>query len=135
MPALPLGFMPLPHPKQSAGGQVFPQRQIDEIQYAEHRDLKCFDVDFDLPDHLTPEFPPPIFLSSRPDLGDVSGGKLLTIRNFYAMLVGMVAPVQLEVTAGCEMHSYNRLFFCYKPNEHLRQQALFWQATGYKLIL
>src|SRR5687767_3258539 len=93
---LPHGFMPLPHPKQSAGGQVFPQRQIDEIQRAEHRDLKRFDVDFDLPDHLTPEFPPPIFLSSRPDLGDVSGGKLLTIRNFYAMLVGIVTPVQME---------------------------------------
>jgi cytochrome c peroxidase len=93
---LPLGFMPLPHPKQSAGGQVFPQRQIDEIQRAEHRDLKRFDIDFDLPDHLTPEFPPPIFLSSRPDLGDVSGGKLLTIRNFYAMLVGVVTPVQME---------------------------------------
>jgi cytochrome c peroxidase len=93
---LPHGFMPLPHPKQSAGGQVFPQLQIDEIQRAEHRDLKRFDVDFDLPEHLTPEFPPPIFLSSRPDLGDVSGGKLLTIRNFYAMLVGMVTPVQME---------------------------------------
>ena len=93
---LPHGFMPLPHPKQSAGGQVFPQRQIDEIQGAEQRDLKRFDVDFDLPEHLTPEFPPPIFLSSRPDLGDVSGGKLLTIRNFYALLVGIVTPVQME---------------------------------------
>ncbi len=93
---LPLGFLPLPHTKQTAGGQVFPQQQIDEIQRAEQRDLKRFDVDFDIPDHLTPEFPAPIFLQNRPDLGDVSGGELLTIRNFYAKMVGIITPVQME---------------------------------------
>ena len=34
-----------------------------------------FDLDFDLPDHFLPEFPPPIFLTTRPDLGDVSQGQ------------------------------------------------------------
>jgi cytochrome c peroxidase len=94
--ALPAGFMPLPHVKQSSGGQVFPRQQIDEIGRAESRDLQRFDVDFDLPDHLTPEFPPPIFLTTRPELGDVSGGKLLTIRNYYTTMVGILTPVQIE---------------------------------------
>ena len=93
---LPLGFLPLPHVKHLSGGQVFPQRQIDEIGRAEDRNLKRFDVDFDLPDHVTPEFPAPIFLTTRPELGDVSGGKLLTIRNYYAQMVGILTPVQME---------------------------------------
>jgi cytochrome c peroxidase len=93
---LPLGFLPLPHVKHLSGGQVFPQQQIDEIGRAEDRNLKRFDVDFDLPDHITPEFPAPIFLTTRPELGDVSGGKLLTIRNFYAQLIGVLTPVQME---------------------------------------
>src|SRR4051812_8962776 len=50
---LPGGFMPLPHVKQATGGQVFPDRQIDEIRRQEDRDLRRFDVNFDLPDHLT----------------------------------------------------------------------------------
>lgn len=93
---LPAGFLPLPHTKQAAGGQVFPKQQIDEIQRAEQRDLNRFDVEFDLPDHLTPEFPAPIFLANRPDLSDITGGKLLTIRNYYEMTVGILTPVQIE---------------------------------------
>jgi cytochrome c peroxidase len=93
---LPAGFLPLPHVKQLAGGQVFPDEQIEEIRRAEARNLQRFDVDFDLPTHLTPEFPAPIFLTTRPELGDVSGGKLLTIRNFYDMMVGIITPVQME---------------------------------------
>ncbi|HUQ12622.1 MAG TPA: hypothetical protein VM146_20110 [Steroidobacteraceae bacterium] len=92
----PAGFLRLPHVKQSAGGQVFPQEEIDEIMSTEKRDLRRFDVDFDLPPLFTPEFPAPIFLQSRPDLGDVSQGKLVTIRNFYALFVGIITPVQME---------------------------------------
>jgi cytochrome c peroxidase len=93
---LPQGLLPLPHVKQLTGGQVFPQQQIDAIGRAEERNLKRFDVDFDFPEHLTPEFPAPIFLTTRPELGDVSGGKLLTIRNFFAQLVGVLTPVQMD---------------------------------------
>lgn len=93
---LPEGFRPLPHPKQATGGQVFPDEVIDTIQRAEQRDLRRFDVDFVRPDHLRPEFPPPIFLTTRPDLGDVSRGELLTIRNFYEIMAGIVTPVQME---------------------------------------
>ena len=92
----PQGFRPLPHARHAAGGMVFPQEQIDGIEKAERRDLSRFDVGFDLPAHLTPEFPPPIFLTNRPDLGDVSQGQLLTIRNFQELLVGKLTPVQLE---------------------------------------
>ncbi len=93
---LPEGFLPLPHVKQATGGQVFPQTQIDIIADQEHRDLRRFDVEFDLPDHLTPEFPPPIFLTTHPELGDVSRGQLLTIRNYYEFMNGIITPVQME---------------------------------------
>jgi cytochrome c peroxidase len=92
----PLGFRPLPHARHPHGGQVFPQNQIDEMMRLENRDLQRFDVEFDLPDHLTPEFPPPIFLSNRPDLGDVSQGKTLSIKNYYAIFKGILTPVQME---------------------------------------
>lgn len=92
----PMGFRPLPHAKHPTGGQVFPQNQIDGIMEDEKRDLERFDVEFDLPDHLTPEFPPPIFLTSRPDLGDVSQGELLSIKNYYRLFKGILTPVQME---------------------------------------
>lgn len=94
--AFPMGFRPLPHVKHPVGGMVFPQQEIDAIQKAEARDIKRFDVEFDLPDQFTPEFPPPMFLTSRPDLGDVSNGEVLTIKNYYRLLVGKVTPVQME---------------------------------------
>jgi cytochrome c peroxidase len=93
---LPPGFLPLPHVKQATGGQVFPERQIEVIRAQEARDLRRFDVNFDLPDHLIPEFPPPIFLTTQPHLGDVSRGQLLTIKNFYEIMNGIITPVQME---------------------------------------
>jgi len=92
----PMGFRPLPHAHHPTGGQVFPQSQIDAMQEKERRDLGRFDVDFDLPDHLTPEFPPPIFLTTRPDSGDVSQGEVLSIKNYYGLMKGKVTPVQME---------------------------------------
>jgi cytochrome c peroxidase len=92
----PKGFLPLPHVKHETGGMVFPQFEIDEIDKREHRSLQRFDVDFDLPEYLLPEFPPPIFLTTRPELGDVSKGQLLTTRNFFQLMNGIVTPVQME---------------------------------------
>ncbi|MBM9603768.1 cytochrome B6 [Desulfopila inferna] len=94
--AFPEGFLPLPHAKHETGGQVIPPEQIKEINNLEQRNLERFDVEFDLPNHLLPEYPPPIFLSSRPDLGDVSQGKLLSIRNYYEIMHGIITPVQME---------------------------------------
>lgn len=93
---LPEGFKPLPHVKHATGGQVFPAQQIREIERLERRDLRRFDVDFDLPDHLTPEFPPPIFLTTHPHLGDISRGELLSLVNYFELLNGIVTPVQME---------------------------------------
>src|SRR5262245_61018162 len=69
---------------------------IDEVNSQEQRDLARFDLDFDLPDHFLPEFPAPIFLTTRPDLGDVSRGKLVTIENYYELFNGILNPKQLE---------------------------------------
>jgi cytochrome c peroxidase len=92
----PEGFLPLPHAKHETGGQVFPENQIEEIEKMEQRSLERFDIEFDIPDHFLPEFPPPIFLTTRPDLGDVSQGKLLSIKNYYEIMHGIVTPVQME---------------------------------------
>lgn len=92
----PRGFMPLPHPNHSEGGMLFPKFEIDEIKEQEGRDLTRFDLDFDLPDRFLPEFPPPIFLTTRPDLGDVSQGKLVTNQNFFELFNGILNPKQLE---------------------------------------
>jgi len=93
---MPKGFLPLPHPKHAEGGMVFPQFHIDQIKKQDARDLTRFDVDFDLPDHFLPEFPPAIFLTTRPDLGDVSKGKVVTIANFFELFNGILNPKQLE---------------------------------------
>jgi cytochrome c peroxidase len=92
----PNGFKPLPHANHPEGGMIFPQFHIDEIKKQEQRDLTRFDLDFDIPEHFLPEFPPPIFLTTRPDLGDVSKGKLVTIENFYDLFNGILNPKQIE---------------------------------------
>jgi cytochrome c peroxidase len=92
----PKGFLPLPHPNHPEGGMLFPKFHIDEIKRQEGRDLTRFDLDYDLPDHFLPEFPPPIFLSTRPDLGDVAQGKLVTIDNFFSLFNGILNPKQIE---------------------------------------
>src|SRR5580692_4092680 len=92
----PAGFMPLPHPHHAEGGMVFPEAHIKEVLKQEGRDLNRFDLEFDLPEHFLPEFPPAIYLTTRPDLGDVSQGKLVTIENFYELFNGILNPKQLE---------------------------------------
>lgn len=92
----PAGFYPLPHPHHEAGGMIFPQPLIDETKRQTLRDLTRFDLDYDLPQHLLPEFPAPIYLTTRPDLGDVSKGQLVTLGNFYELFKDIVNPKQLE---------------------------------------
>ncbi|APW59355.1 cytochrome B6 [Paludisphaera borealis] len=87
----PKGFLPLPHPKHEVGGMVFPQMEIKLLPR-----LERFDIDFDLPEHFLPEFPPAIFLTTRPDLGDVSQGKVLTVDNFQEIFQGILNAKDLE---------------------------------------
>jgi cytochrome c peroxidase len=92
----PAGLYPLPHPNHPEGGMTFPEFHIKEIKKQEVRDLTRFDLDFDLPDHFLPQFPAPIYLTTRPDLGDVSQGKLVTIDNYYELFNGILNPKQLD---------------------------------------
>lgn len=92
----PKGFLPLPHPNHAEGGMVFPKHHIDEINRQEGRDLTRFDLDYDLPTIFLPEYPPPIYLTTRPDLGDVSKGQVVTIMNYYELFNGILNPKQLE---------------------------------------
>jgi cytochrome c peroxidase len=84
-------YLPLPHVNHPVGGMVFSQTEIKELPR-----LERFDMDFDLPDQFLPEFPPAIFLTTRPDLGDVSQGKVVTIENFYELFNGILNPKQLD---------------------------------------
>jgi cytochrome c peroxidase len=92
----PQGFLPLPHPNHPEGGMVFPKFHIDEIKKQENRDLTRYDLDFDLPDQFLPEFPASIYLTTRPDLGDVSHGRIVTIENYFELFNGILNPKQLE---------------------------------------
>lgn len=75
---------------------VFPKLEIEEIRRREGRDLGRFDLDYDVPDHFLPEFPPAMFLTTRADLGDVSGGRLVTMDNYCELFEGILNPKQLE---------------------------------------
>jgi cytochrome c peroxidase len=92
----PGGFLPLPHPNHPEGGMLFPKSHIDLVNAQESRDLTRFDLDFVTPEHLLAETPSAIFLTTRPDLGDVSKGKLVTLSNYYELFSGILNPKQLE---------------------------------------
>ncbi len=94
--AFPQGFLPLPHANHPEGGMVFPKTELDELNKQEARDLTRFDLDFDIPDRFLAEFPAAIYLTTRPDLGDVSQGKLVTIDNYYDIFSGILNPKQIE---------------------------------------
>jgi cytochrome c peroxidase len=81
----------LPHPLQANGGQVFPRMQIEMFPR-----LERFDVDFDLPEAFLPEFPPAMFLTNRPELGDVSRGEVVSINNYYRLFKDLLTPAQLD---------------------------------------
>src|SRR4051794_38809201 len=87
----PKGYLPLPHPNHPAGGMVFPQMEIKQ-----QARLERFDLDFDLPEHFLPEFPPAIFLTTRPDLGDVSQGKMVTVDNFFEIFNGILNSKDMD---------------------------------------
>jgi hypothetical protein len=87
-------YLPLPHIAHPVGGMVFPQAEIKALPR-----LERFDMDFDLPEHFLPEFPPAMFLISRTDLGDVSKGQTVTIDNFYELFNGILNPKQARRVA------------------------------------
>jgi cytochrome c peroxidase len=86
-------YKALPHPAQGGGlgGQVFPQMQTKMFPR-----LERYDVEHDLPEAFLPEFPPAMYLQSRPELGDVSRGEVVSINNYYRLFKDLLTPVQLD---------------------------------------
>ena len=84
-------FKPLAHPIQSTAHMVFPDSWV-----AVHPQHKRMDVDMDFPENYLPEFPPPLFLSTHKELGDVTGGREITLNNYYEMFDGLLTPEQME---------------------------------------
>ena len=84
-------YQPLPFPDHAEGGMLFPKMTIDVLPR-----LTRFDLDFDLPEEFLPDKAPPIYLTTRPDLGDVSNGKVITLENYYETFNGILNPKQLE---------------------------------------
>jgi cytochrome c peroxidase len=84
-------FLPLAHPLQTTAHMVFPRSWTDA--HPEHHRI---DVDHDFPDNYLPEFPPPMFLTTHKELGDVTGGKEVTLGNYYEMFNGLLTAEQME---------------------------------------
>ncbi len=84
-------FKPLAHPIQSTAHMVFPNSWV-----ALHPHHKRMDVDMDIPEEYLPEFPPPLFLTTHKELGDVAQGKLISLENYYEIFDGLLSPEQME---------------------------------------
>ncbi|MDX1684722.1 MAG: hypothetical protein R3275_05750 [Saprospiraceae bacterium] len=84
-------YKPLAHPLQSTAHMVFPENW-NEV-HPEHRRI---DVDHDIPDEYLPEFPPPLFLTTHKELGDVTDGREITFSNYYEIFNGLLTPEQME---------------------------------------
>jgi cytochrome c peroxidase len=92
----PQGFLPLPHVNQPVGGFMFPQFVINQTKLQDGRNLQRFDLDYDLPDQFLAEFPPGMYLTPHTEMGDVTGGVLLTLNNYFEKFNGFMTPRQLE---------------------------------------
>jgi cytochrome c peroxidase len=84
-------YKPLPFPDHAEGGMLFPEMITKPLPR-----LVRFDLDFDLPEHFLPDPNPAIYLTTRPDLGDVAKGRLITITNYYEIFNGLLNPKQIE---------------------------------------
>lgn len=84
-------FKPLAHPLQTNAHMVFPPSWV-----AAHPEHGRIDVDMDIPEIYLPEFPPPLFLTTHKELGDVSRGREITLENFYEIFDGILTPEQME---------------------------------------
>ena len=84
-------YKPLAHPLHTTAHMLFPEAWI--LAHPEHLRM---DVDFDIPDAYLPEFPPPMFLTTHKELGDVTGGREVTLGNYYELFDGLLTPEQME---------------------------------------
>ena len=84
-------YKPLAHPIQSTAHMLFPRSWIKA-----HPEHERIDVDMDIPEAYLPEFPPPMFLTTHKELGDISNGREVTIDNYYEIFDGLLSPEQME---------------------------------------
>ncbi len=84
-------YKPLAHPIQTVAHMLFPDNWVKA-----HPEHKRIDVDMDIPDEYLPEFPPPMFLTTHKELGDVTNGREVTFDNFYEIFDGLLSPEQME---------------------------------------
>lgn len=84
-------YKPLAHPLHSTAHMLFPQAWVKA-----HPEHERIDVDFDIPDPYLPEFPPPMFLTTHKELGDVTGGREVTLGNYYEIFNGLLTGEQME---------------------------------------
>lgn len=84
-------YKPLAHPIQTTSHMVFPDMWVGV--HPEHERL---DMDHDFPDAYLPEFPPPLFLSTHKELGDVTRGREITLGNYYSIFDGLLTAEQME---------------------------------------
>lgn len=84
-------YKPLAHPLQSTAHMVFPRSWVKV-----HPEHERIDVDMDFPEAYLPEFPPPMFLTTHKELGDVTGGREVTLDNFFEIFDGIISPEQME---------------------------------------
>ena len=84
-------FKPLAHPLQSVAHMVFPPNWLEA-----HPEHLRIDVDHDFPEAYLPEFPPPMFLTTHKELGDVTNGMEVTLDNFFEIFDGLLTPEQME---------------------------------------
>lgn len=84
-------YKPLPFADHAEGGMLFPEMITKLLPR-----LVRFDLDFDLPEHFLPDPTPTVYLTTRPDLGDIAKGRLITIDNYYEIFNGILNPKQLE---------------------------------------
>jgi hypothetical protein len=84
-------FKPLAHPLQTTAHMLFPDSWLES-----HPEHERMDVGFDIPVAYLPEFPPPMFLTTHKELGDVSQGKEVTLGNYYELFNGLLTGEQME---------------------------------------
>ena len=84
-------YEPLAHPIATTAHMVFPDSWV-----AVHPEHRRMDVDHDIPDAYLPEFPPPMFLTTHKELGDVTNGREITLANYYPIFDGLLTPEQMD---------------------------------------
>ena len=84
-------WKPLDHPLHSTAHMLFPE-QWTRV----HPEHERFDVGFDIPECFLPEFPSPLYLTTHPELGDVTRGVEITYANYFDMFNGLITPEQMD---------------------------------------